>query len=119
VSKEAPYSANKQRRTLNAKDGIARTQANNNFDPFARFVHLNPANINDGILAWAQIGIDPSADHTVDASWAAILAADGGHAVRGGKGKFGKKSKGGQSQSKAKAKAKAKSAKVAAGAAVV
>jgi hypothetical protein len=77
----------------NNQDGIARTQASNNHDPFAQFIYLNPSNINDGILAWIQIGIDPTADHTAQASWAAVLAADGGHAVSGGKGKFGKKRK--------------------------
>jgi protocatechuate 3,4-dioxygenase beta subunit len=86
VEATSPYSLNTVKRTTNDEDSIAQSQADNNFDPLVQFVYLNPSNIADGVLAWIQVGIDPSANHTSSASAAAYLAADGGHALSNGMG---------------------------------
>jgi hypothetical protein len=82
----APYSSNSVKRTTNDEDSIAQSQADNNFDPLVQFVYLNPSNIADGLLAWIQVGIDPSANHSSSASAAAYLDASGGHALSNGMG---------------------------------
>lgn len=57
-------------------------QAENDYDPFPEFMYLGDS-IEDGLLAWIQIGLNVSADQS-DSSYyavAAVLQADGGHQV--------------------------------------
>lgn len=80
VEGTSPYSSNAVKRTTNDEDQIAQSQADNNYDPLVQYIYLNPLDISQGILAWIEIGIDPSANHSASANYAAYLAADGGHA---------------------------------------
>jgi hypothetical protein len=80
VEKTSPYSSNTVKRTTNDEDDIAQSQADNNYDPLVQYIYLNPLDISQGILAWIEIGIDPTANHSSSATYAAYLAADGGHA---------------------------------------
>ena len=81
VSALSPYVSNTVERMTNDDDTIAQQQADNNYDPFVQYVLLNADNLADGLFAWIEIGIDPSANHTSSASVAAIWAADGGHST--------------------------------------
>ncbi|KAF2759166.1 aromatic compound dioxygenase, partial [Pseudovirgaria hyperparasitica] len=73
-----PYNTNTQAIVSNDDDMWAPTQADNNYDPFPEFVYLSD-DITDGLLAWISIGIDTTANHTADASYAAYYDATGGH----------------------------------------
>jgi hypothetical protein len=57
-------------------------QAENDYDPFPEFIYLGDS-IEDGLLAWIQIGINVTADQS-DSSYYSVVAhleADGGHAT--------------------------------------
>lgn len=69
-----PYSTNTQDITANADDMIA-SQAAEDVDPFAEYVLLG-SNISDGLLAWTTIGVNLTANYSVNA--AATIYADGG-----------------------------------------
>ncbi|KAJ5917227.1 hypothetical protein N7466_010781 [Penicillium verhagenii] len=75
-----PYSTNIQAVTSNAEDMWSIEQADSSYDPFPEFVYLGE-DIDDGLFAWIQIGINATADYT-DHSYYSIAAyhdADGGH----------------------------------------
>ncbi|OCK85613.1 aromatic compound dioxygenase [Lepidopterella palustris CBS 459.81] len=78
VEETYPYNTNTQVITSNEDDMWAPGQADNEYDPFPEFVYLSN-NITDGLLMWISIGIDSAANRTSNVSYAAYLAADGGH----------------------------------------
>jgi hypothetical protein len=65
-------------------------QAENDYDPFPEYMYLGES-IEDGLLAWIQIGINVTADYANDSyySVAAVLQADGGHESTTGVGGSG------------------------------
>ncbi|OCL13289.1 aromatic compound dioxygenase [Glonium stellatum] len=73
-----PYNTNTQSVTSNDDDMWAPGQADNDYDPFPEFVYLSE-DITDGLLMWISIGIDATANRSANVSYAAYLAADGGH----------------------------------------
>jgi hypothetical protein len=75
-----PYSTNTQAVTSNAEDMWSIVQAENDYDPFPEFVYLGES-IEDGLLAWIQVGVNVTADYSDDDYYqvAAVLQADGGH----------------------------------------
>lgn len=85
----SPYSTNEQSITSNEDDMWSVLQADESYDPFPHFVYLGE-NLQDGLFAWIQIGVNVSADYTSDDyySIAAYLDEDGGHTLssEGGSG---------------------------------
>ncbi|KAF2642395.1 aromatic compound dioxygenase, partial [Massarina eburnea CBS 473.64] len=79
VEATAPYNTNTVERTTNDDDMWSIVQAENSFDPFPEFVYLGDS-IEDGLLAWIQIGINSTADHSDDDYYAvaATYYATGG-----------------------------------------
>ncbi|KAF4626270.1 hypothetical protein G7Y89_g11891 [Cudoniella acicularis] len=78
----SPYNTNTQAVTTNAEDMWSIVQAENDYDPFPEYMYLGDS-IEDGLLAWIQIGVNVTADQS-DSSYyavAAVLQADGGHAT--------------------------------------
>ncbi|KAH8817978.1 Intradiol ring-cleavage dioxygenase [Hyaloscypha sp. PMI_1271] len=75
-----PYSTNTQAVTSNAEDMWSIVQAENDYDPFPEFVYLGES-IEDGLLAWIQVGVNVTADYSDDDYYqvVAVLQADGGH----------------------------------------
>lgn len=73
----APYNTNTQELTLNADDDILAGESAE-MDPFLEYVLLNPDNVEDGVLAWISLGIDPTADQ--DISSAGTIYESGGEA---------------------------------------
>ncbi|TVY86873.1 hypothetical protein LAWI1_G008489 [Lachnellula willkommii] len=82
VEETYPYNTNTQTIVSNADDTWSVVQAENDYDPFPEYLYLGD-DITDGLLAWIQIGINVTADQTTsdDYSVAAVIQADGGHAV--------------------------------------
>nr|POE88329.1 hypothetical protein CFP56_11558 [Quercus suber] len=62
----APYNTNTQETTVNADDSILGEEADT-MDPFAEYVLLGDS-VEDGILAWISIGVDPTADSEVSSA---------------------------------------------------
>lgn len=79
VEATAPYNSNTQAYTSNDEDMWSIVQAENDYDPFPQFVYIGET-VSDGLLAWIQIGINSTADHTDDDyySIAATYQAGGG-----------------------------------------
>lgn len=79
VEATAPYNTNTQPYTSNDEDMWSIVQAEDDYDPFPQFVYLGD-DITDGLLAWIQIGINVTADHSDDDyySVAATYQAGGG-----------------------------------------
>jgi hypothetical protein len=75
-----PYNTNTQTATTNAEDMWSIVQAENDYNPFPEFVYLGDS-IEDGLLAWIQVGVNVTADYSDDSYYAvaAVLQADGGH----------------------------------------
>ncbi|EHY53464.1 hypothetical protein HRR83_003668 [Exophiala dermatitidis] len=69
-----PYSSNTQEITLNSDDSILNQEADTT-DPFVEYVLLGDT-VEEGILAWVSIGIDPTEDQEVN--YAATHYKDGG-----------------------------------------
>jgi len=74
-----PYSTNTQDVVTNDADMWAPVQAGTDYDPFPEFVYVGK-DITDGLLAWIQVGIDPSANYISNSYYgiAAYYEADGG-----------------------------------------
>lgn len=74
------YNTNTQSITTNADDMWSVLQANGAYDPFPEYIYLGD-NLDDGLFAWIQIGLNATADYTDNSyySIAAYLEADGGH----------------------------------------
>lgn len=89
-----PYNTNEQGVTSNADDMWSILQADASYDPFPQFVYLSD-DLQDGLFAWIQIGVNASADYTDDDYYniAGYLDEDGGHStgatVGGGGGSGG------------------------------
>jgi hypothetical protein len=90
-----PYNTNTQDITTNADDMWSVLQADSAYDPFPEYIYLGD-NLDDGLFAWIQIGLNATADYTDNSycSVAAYLEADGGHqnsdsVVGGGSGASG------------------------------
>ncbi|KAK1450281.1 hypothetical protein CPAR01_05673 [Colletotrichum paranaense] len=89
-----PYNTNTQDVTSNADDMWSILQADASYDPFPQFVYLSD-DLQDGLFAWIQIGVNASADYTDDDYYniAGYLDEDGGHStgatVGGGGGSGG------------------------------
>jgi hypothetical protein len=79
VEATSPYNENTQPYTSNDEDMWSIVQAEDDFDPFPQFVYLGDS-ITDGLMAWIQIGINATADHSDDDyySVAATYQAGGG-----------------------------------------
>ena len=71
------YTSNTQRRTSNDRDFFAKTQADNNYDPFPEYVYLGNS-ITDGLLMWISIGVNMSASYAEDMPFGATLTDAGG-----------------------------------------
>ncbi|OBT60246.1 hypothetical protein VE03_10607, partial [Pseudogymnoascus sp. 23342-1-I1] len=79
VETTTPYSSNTNSITTNADDRVFATEtANTNSDPVFEYVLLGD-DVSDGIFAWINIGINPSASYS--ASYAATLTENGGVTV--------------------------------------
>ncbi|KAI5235957.1 aromatic compound dioxygenase [Aureobasidium subglaciale] len=81
VEEVYPYNTNTQAVTSNADDMWDIVAAGTTFDPFPEYIYLGD-DISDGLFAWIQIGIDPTANYVDDEYYAvaAYLDAEGGHA---------------------------------------
>ncbi|KAH7121542.1 Intradiol ring-cleavage dioxygenase [Dactylonectria macrodidyma] len=81
VEELAPYNTNEQAITSNDDDQWSIVQTDESYDPFPHFVYLGD-NLQDGLFAWIQIGINASVDYSSDDyySVAAYLDENGGHA---------------------------------------
>ncbi|TIC93666.1 hypothetical protein CH35J_009045 [Colletotrichum higginsianum] len=77
-----PYNTNEQAVTSNAEDMWSILQADASYDPFPQFVYLSD-DLQDGLFAWIQIGVNASADYTDDDyySIAGYLDEEGGHST--------------------------------------
>jgi protocatechuate 3,4-dioxygenase beta subunit len=73
VEATAPYSQNTQAYTSNDEDMWSIVQADDDFDPIPQFVYLGDS-VGEGLMAWIQIGINATADHSDDEYYA--VAAD-------------------------------------------
>ncbi|KAL0938629.1 GPI anchored protein [Colletotrichum truncatum] len=80
VEELAPYNTNTQSVTSNAEDMWSVLQADASYDPFPQFVYLSN-DLQDGLFAWIQIGVNASADYTDDDyySIAGYIDENGGH----------------------------------------
>lgn len=87
VEKLEPYSSNTVEVLSNDDDMWAAVQADSAYDPFPEFVYLGE-DLQDGLMAWIQIGINTSADYSTDSYYgvAGYLGEDGGHALDSGIG---------------------------------
>lgn len=74
VEATEPYASNTQDITPNSEDSILGEEANS-MDPFVQYLFIGNK-IDDGILAWIRIGIDPGADDEINS--AATIYKDGG-----------------------------------------
>jgi hypothetical protein len=64
VEATSPYSDNTQDLTLNSEDSILSEEAAD-MDPFVEYVLLGDS-IEDGIMAWISIGIDPTSSQDIE-----------------------------------------------------
>lgn len=74
VEATEPYVSNTQELTLNSEDFILAQEAAD-MDPFVEYVMIGDS-IEDGILAWISLGIDPSVDDSIGS--AGTYYKDGG-----------------------------------------
>ncbi|KPM41413.1 hypothetical protein AK830_g5138 [Neonectria ditissima] len=82
VEELSPYNTNTQAITSNADDMWSVLQADASYDPFPHFVYLGD-NLQDGIFAWIQIGVNASADYSTDDYYgvAGYIDENGGHSL--------------------------------------
>ncbi|KXT01611.1 hypothetical protein AC578_8017 [Pseudocercospora eumusae] len=74
VEKTAPYNTNTQVLSTNTEDGILQEETEG-MDPFVEYVLIGDS-IEDGVLAWISLGIDPTADDAITS--AGTYYEDGG-----------------------------------------
>lgn len=74
VEATEPYNSNTQRLTLNSDDWILKEEAES-VDPFVQYILIGDT-IEDGIMAWIRVGIDPTVDEEIRS--AATIYKDGG-----------------------------------------
>ncbi|KAI4609316.1 hypothetical protein J4E80_008565 [Alternaria sp. BMP 0032] len=79
VEATEPYIFSTQPYITNDNDFLSVVQADDDFDPFPQYVYLGDG-IEDGLMAWIQIGINTTADHNDDQMFgvAADYQAGGG-----------------------------------------
>ncbi|KAJ4374829.1 hypothetical protein N0V83_001907 [Neocucurbitaria cava] len=79
VEATSPYSENTQSIISNDDDMWSIVQAADDYDPFPQFVYVGE-DIEDGLFAWIQIGVNATADYTDDDYYnvAATYQAGGG-----------------------------------------
>ncbi|KAK1982659.1 Intradiol ring-cleavage dioxygenase, partial [Colletotrichum cereale] len=77
-----PYNTNEQAVTSNAEDMWFIFQADASYDSFPQFVHLSD-DLQDGLFAWIQIGVNTSANYTDDDYYniAGHIGEEGGHST--------------------------------------
>jgi hypothetical protein len=73
----SPYTRNPMRVMYNVEDFLTAQQASRDYDPFLDYVMLSE-DPNDGLLMWATIGVNGTADYTAMASSGAWYYRDGG-----------------------------------------
>ena len=95
VEQFEPYNTNTVERTTNDEDMWSIVQSEDDFDPIPQFVYLGDS-AEDGLLAWIQIGINSSADHSSDDYYAIAATyyesggvASSGSSMGGGEGPGG------------------------------
>lgn len=73
-----PYNTSTVAITENADDHVVQDETeDSNSDPFFEYAYLGDA-IEDGLLAWVTLGVNVSASHDSDSSYAASLTSSGG-----------------------------------------
>ncbi|KAI4682704.1 uncharacterized protein J4E84_007168 [Alternaria hordeiaustralica] len=79
VEATEPYVFSTQPYITNDDDFLSVVQADDDFDPFPQYVYLGDG-VEDGLMAWIQIGINTTADHNDDQMFgvAADYQAGGG-----------------------------------------
>ncbi|KAI4907043.1 hypothetical protein J4E90_009937 [Alternaria incomplexa] len=79
VEATEPYIFSTQPYITNDDDFLSVVQADDDFDPFPQYVYLGDG-VEDGLMAWIQIGINTTADHNDDQMFgvAADYQAGGG-----------------------------------------
>ncbi|KAI4639377.1 hypothetical protein J4E93_009205 [Alternaria ventricosa] len=79
VEATEPYIFSTQPYITNDDDFLSVVQADDDFDPFPQYVYLGDG-VEDGLMAWIQIGISTTADHSDDQMFgvAADYQAGGG-----------------------------------------
>ncbi|KAI4707146.1 hypothetical protein J4E89_008085 [Alternaria sp. Ai002NY15] len=79
VEATEPYIFSTQPYITNDDDFLSVLQADDDFDPFPQYVYLGDG-VEDGLMAWIQIGINTTADHNDDQMFgvAADYQAGGG-----------------------------------------
>ncbi|CAI7592420.1 unnamed protein product [Penicillium glandicola] len=65
VEETYPYDTNTQAVTSNADDMWSILQADSAYDPFPEYIYLGD-DLDDGLFAWIQIGINATTDYTDD-----------------------------------------------------
>ncbi|KIJ63771.1 hypothetical protein HYDPIDRAFT_91495 [Hydnomerulius pinastri MD-312] len=76
IEATAPYTSNAQPVTANNDDEFAPDQATGNYDPYPKYLYIDPEDISKGVIAWISMGVDPtSSHHALIAGW---LTEDGG-----------------------------------------
>lgn len=88
VESFAPYNTNTVERTTNDEDMWSIVQADASYDPFAECVYLGDI-AADGLLAWIQIGINASADHSDDEYYAVAATYYEGGGIANGESSLG------------------------------
>ena len=85
-----PYNTNTVTVTTNDEDMWSIVQAEDSYDPFPEFIYLGES-VEEGLMAWIQIGINTTADYTDDDyySVAATYQAGGGVANADSGSSFG------------------------------
>ncbi|KAJ5989555.1 hypothetical protein N7481_004765 [Penicillium waksmanii] len=78
VEATSPYNENTVAITQNANDHVVQVEtASSDSDPFFEYALLGDT-VEDGIFGWITLGVNTSASHDSDASYAATLTANGG-----------------------------------------
>ncbi|KAJ5103918.1 hypothetical protein N7532_004447 [Penicillium argentinense] len=78
VEATSPYNQNTVAITKNADDHVVKVETqNSDSDPFFEYALLGDT-VEDGIFGWITLGVNVSASHDSDASYAATLTANGG-----------------------------------------
>ncbi|KAJ5683514.1 hypothetical protein N7462_006679 [Penicillium macrosclerotiorum] len=73
-----PYNTNDVAITKNINDHVVKVEtADSTSDPFFEYAYLGDS-IEDGIFGWITLGVNVSASHDSDASYAAYLTSKGG-----------------------------------------
>ncbi|KAF9528146.1 Intradiol ring-cleavage dioxygenase [Crepidotus variabilis] len=61
----SPYTLNKQRRTLNAQDGILKDAGSNGYNTYASLSYLSGSGLPQGLLGYITVGVDSKAHYSI------------------------------------------------------